>query len=294
MVRLRREIDGVRRNHAAPKPAFAQELATSGQILPELDRWLIDQEPGRVALAGSVRRDLAEALARAGHWVTVSDLDDEGLRQWHADLTPDVAGHLTLLARPYGDVSFGPASFDLVVLFDTLAGYREPAWILHKAGRELKPDGLLAVREPVRGPLPQDWAGLGRGYAQTRLKLIQRGLDLAPRVLTGPAGPWLLQDQALDAVERGAHLCGWEAALNAADLQAAIAGVLQIEQTWIGHSARLSACSLPWGAKPLLRRAALAALARTPTLADAQDAGLTAPRLVGVVARRSLRAIGAA
>ncbi len=292
MVRLRREIDGVRRNYAAPLPAFAQEPLTSGQILPELDAWLLDQEPGRVALAGSVRRDLAEALARAGHWVTVADLDEEDLRAWHGQLTPEVAGHLTLLARPYGDIAFGPASFDRLALFDTLAGYREPAWILHKAGRELKPDGLLAVREPVAGPLPPDWAGLGRGYAPTRLKLIQRGLDLAPSVLSGPAGPWLLQAQALDAIERGAHLRPNAAVLQAADLQANISGVLQIEQTWIGHSARLAASCLPWGAKPMLRRAALAALQRTPSLADAQDAGLALPRAVGVVARRSLRAIG--
>lgn len=294
MVRLRREIEGVRRNHAAPKPAFAQEPALSAQILPDLDRWLLALPPGRVALAGSVRRDLAEALARAGHWVTVADLGDDELRQWHAELGADVAGHLTLLARPYGDVSFGPASFDAVALFDALAGYREPAWILHKAGRELKPDGLLAVREPVSGALPPDWAGLGRGYDAARLKLIQHGLALAPRVLTGPVGPWLLQPLAIDAVERRAHLRGWDTALAAAELQAALAQVLQIEQAWIGHSARLAAATLPWGARPLLRRVALAALARTPALADAQDAGLAVPRVVGVVARRALRPVGAA
>lgn len=293
MVRLRREIDGVRRNFAAPTPAYAQDPITSAQALPDLDRWLLAQEVGRVALAGSVRRELAEALARAGHWVTVSDLDEETLRDWHAGLTPEVAGHLTLLARPYGDVSFGPASFDVVVLFDALAGYREPGWILHKAARELKPDGLLALREPVCGPLPQAWAGLGRGYAPTRLKVIQNALHVAPRLLAGAAGPWLLQPQALDAVERGAHLCGWRSALPAGELQAAVAAALLPEQAWIGHSARLAACSLPWGARPPLRRAALAAMARTPELADAQDAGLPAARLVGVVARRSLRPMGA-
>ncbi len=292
MVRLRREIEGVRRNYAAPHPAYALDETASAAVLPVLDEWLLAQEPGRVALAGSPRRDLAEALAKAGHWVTVSDLEDEALRQWHAELAPDVASHLTLLARPYGDVTFGPASFDRVALFDGLSAYQEPGWILHKASRELKPDGLLAVREPVRGNLPVGWASLGRGYSPTRLRAVQKLLSAAPQLLSGRAGPWLLQPDALDAIERGAHLDPGRFALTATELQEAVAAVLTIEQTWIGHSARLAACSLPWRAKPALRRAALAAIQQTPVAADVVDAGLPAPRLVGLVARRSLRGPG--
>lgn len=292
MVRLRREIEGVRRNHAAPRPAYALDEQASSAAMPPLDQWLLAQEPGRVALAGSPRRELAESLARAGHWVTVTDLEDEALRQWHADLSPEVASHLTLLARPYGDVTFGPASFDRVAIFDALAAYQEPSWIIHKASRELKPDGMLAVREPVRGPLPEGWASLGRGYSATRLRALQKVLAAAPKLLSSPAGPWLLQAEALDALERGAHFAEGAFALPASDLQEAIAAVLTLEQTWIGHSARLSACSLPWGAKPALRRAAVAMLRQMPVLADVLDAGLPAPRLVGLLARRSLRGPG--
>lgn len=292
MVRLRREIEGVRRNHAAPRPAYALDAQTSAAAMPPLDAWLLAQEPCRVALAGSVRRDLAEALAREGHWVTVADLEEDELRRWHAAVSPDVASHLTLLARPYGDVSFGPASFDRVVLFDALAAYQEPGWIIHKACRELKPDGLLAVREAVRGRLPESWASLGRGYAPTRLKVLQALLASAPKVLAGRAGSWMLEPAALDAIERGAHLDQSRFALDASGLQEAVAAALTIEQTWIGHSAHLSSCALPWGAKPALRRMALGAMQQTPILADVLDAGLPLPRVVGLVARRSLRGPG--
>lgn len=292
MVRLRREIEGVRRNHAAPRPSYALDPETSAAALPPLDAWLLAQETCRLALAGSVRRDLAEALARAGHWVTVADLDDDELRRWHAELAPDVASHLTLLARPYGEITFGPASFDRVVLFDALAGYQEPGWIIHKASRELKPDGLLAIREPVRGALPVGWSNLGRGYAATRLRAVRALLDFAPEVLAGRAGPWLLEPAAVDAVERRAHLDHSRFALEAADFQDAVAAALSIEQAWIGHSAHLAACALPWAAKAPLRQIALAAVRQTPVLADVLDAGLPLPRVVGLLARRGLRGPG--
>ena len=52
MVRLKREIDGAQRHPGVPVPAYALTRAGSALVLPWLDTWLIQQEPGRVLLAG--------------------------------------------------------------------------------------------------------------------------------------------------------------------------------------------------------------------------------------------------
>ena len=87
MVRLRREIEGVRPNRAIPLPSYCLDAAASSAVLPAFDRYVQGCEPGRTLLAGGVRSDLAIALARAGHWVTVSDLDATALERLHVHIS---------------------------------------------------------------------------------------------------------------------------------------------------------------------------------------------------------------
>src|SRR5688500_11541275 len=110
MVRLKREIEGVRPDRAVPSPPYALQPDVSACLLPWLDAQVLSREPGRVLLAGVPRADLAVSLARAGHWVTLCDLDEEAVARLHARLEPKVAGRLTLVDRSYGEAAFAPSS----------------------------------------------------------------------------------------------------------------------------------------------------------------------------------------
>lgn len=288
MVRLRREIEGIRRNHAMPPPPYAGDDLASALILPAVPDWLATHSQGRTLLAGAVPRALAERLVRAGQWVTVADLDEDSLRRWHADLAPEVAAQLTLLARPYGEVSFGPASFDRIALLDALATYREPQWLLAKVVRELKPDAYFALREVLRGPLPPAWQRETPRKRGRRANLAKRVLDPLGRAALGPLAPWLLGASALEAIDRGAHLQSLRCALEAKEVQSLVAGILTEEELWLGTPARLHACSLLSDAKPTLRTAILELIKFIPEAGFDPSEPADAVRCVGLVARRAL------
>ncbi|MBI5608814.1 MAG: methyltransferase domain-containing protein [Deltaproteobacteria bacterium] len=294
MVRLRREIEGVRRNHAVPPPPHAGHALATALILPPLDAWLLAQPPGRVLLAGSAPRHLAEQLAGAEHWVSVTDLDEVELRAWHAELRPEVAAHLTLLPRGYGDVAFGPASFDRIALFDTLASYRNPAWVLNKVARELKPDGLLALREVVSGALPSEWSTPPLVQAPPVAPRVGAERWLAPVLqpalpaLHSRAAPWLVDGPTQEALDRGAHLHALRFALPATEVHEGVAAHLALEQVWLGSAERLMLCGLLAGARPWLAKLLQRALQMVPAAVAGEAAGGDRPRCIGLVARRKL------
>jgi 2-polyprenyl-3-methyl-5-hydroxy-6-metoxy-1,4-benzoquinol methylase len=284
MVRLRREIEGVRRNHAVPPPSYALDEEACGAVLPQLDRWLLERPVGRILLAGTPRRPLAEALARRGHWVTVADLDEVAVQQWHSTLAPGLAAQLTWMSRPYGDISFGPAVFDCIVLGDLLAGYRDPSWVLAKAVRELKPDGALAVRALVQGPVVVDAPA---GSPATVPRWVGGALSRLVRTLQSPLAPLFVDAAAREAIDRGAHLVAARFALPATQLQAWLVPPLYPVHLWVADSRRTLACELLYGAKPGLRRTLRQLIAQVP-----EDRGLgddmAAPRCMAWVAERRL------
>jgi len=294
MVRLKREIEGIRPNRAVPVPPYALQPDVSASVLPWLDTQVRSHEPGRVLLAGTPRPDLAVALARDGHWVTLSDLDDEAMARLHARLEPRIAGRLTLVNRSYGDASFAPSSFDLVVLSDALHMYLEPVWLVHKAARELKADGHFVARALVTGDLA-DCSDCGlppsaaegahvSGLESAALQVLAQ-LEAA---LRGPAAALVANGRAREAVARGAHLQAERFAPQVGAVTEAIGAVLSIEHVCVGHTLRLRLGDALYGVRSPLRRALFEALRRLPEQARAADRARKGPRLLGILARKAL------
>lgn len=293
MVRLRREIEGVRPNRAIPLPSYSLDAEASSRVLPDFDRWLQKAEPGRVLLAGGVRADIAIALARAGHWVTLSDLDETSLGRLHARLTPAEAGRLTLVDRSYGDAAFAPSSFDLIVLFDAMHTYFEPAWLVSKAARELKPDALFAARLLVRGDLAplRGLVGVLPCLDRPRQSAEQAAWQLMPQLQTAlrsALAPALADARATDALERGAHLCAQRFATELAGATQWFGTTLTPERAFAGHTLRLALADALYGLRAPGHRAICSLLDRLPEAATSTDAAQTAPRVVAVVARKRL------
>ncbi len=291
MVRLKRELAGVQVLHRVPVPSYALDPVSSREILPWLDAWILQREPGRTLLAGSPRADLVVALAQAGHWLTVADLDPTVIGQWHERLDPAVLGRLTLVDKAYGDAAFGPSSFDHVILLDNLHRYREPQWLLHKALRELKPDAWLAARVLVQGPLVAQWQPLvvapTTAVRPLQQKLATTGVQYLENALQSGLAAALAPRPTREALQRGAYGGDTRFALQFSDVAEAMAAGLSLHSVALGDPLRLRACNLLAG----LRFSGGAPMARllqqTQPLVDASDAR-TEPRVVAVVARRSL------
>ena len=293
MVRLRREIEGVRPNRSIPLPSYSLDAQASSRVLPAFDRWLRSAEPGRVLLAGGVRADIAIDLASAGHWVTLSDLDEASLGRLHARLTPAQAGRLTLVDRAYGDAAFAPSSFDLIVLFDAMHTYFEPAWLVNKAARELKADALFAARLLVRGDL-EPLRGLAPALPvldrarQTGEQAAQLVLPQLQTLLRSALAPALASERATEALERGAHLCADRFATDLDVVTRWFGTTLTPERAFAGHTLRLELADALFGLRGPAHRAISALLDRLPEMATQTDATQLAPRVVAVVARKRL------
>jgi SAM-dependent methyltransferase len=287
MVRLRREIEGVRADRAVPPPGYSLDLIGRDAVLPAFAERVRALEPGRTLLAGTQWPELAAELARAGHWVTLADVAEFEVATLHARLTPDVAARLTIQAKPYGDAAFSPSSFDYVVLADALHRYQEPVWLLKKAARELKPDGVLVLRALVHGAVPDGPAGVGKSrgrIAANVLAAVERGARSA-------AAPWLVDAAAREALDRGAHLQSDRFAQPLAEVLAAVAGAQLAQDSLLaGHTQRLRVADLLYGSRGLARHLLRALAARLPTEADTVDRAAETSRAVLVVARRALRA----
>ena len=288
MVRLKREIEGVRRHPGVPVPAYALTQAGTVGVLPWLDSWLLQQERGRVLFAGAPRLDLARSLARAGDWVTVCDLAPGEATALQARLTPSEAGRLTLVERDYGEAAFGPSSFDLIVLSDLVHRYREPRWLIHKAHRELKIDGRLALRALVQGPIPPLPVRLPPAKPLRAELQLARVLDAVAAKLPGHLGLALLGAHAREAISRGAHLHTTRFAQPIADVVADVQSLLAVEQVALGHTGRLRLAEWCWDARAPIDRALPIWLGRLPALATQSDALRRDPRVVAIIARKKL------
>lgn len=288
MVRLKREIEGVRRHPGVPIPAYAQTPQGTAGVLPWLESWLIQQEPGRVLLAGVPRKDVARSLARLGHWVTLCDLPEGEATQLQSQLSPAEAGRMTLVERDYGEAAFGPSSFDLILLFDALHRYRQPEWLIHKAHRELKIDGHLAVRALVRGEIPQQPTQLPPVPALAVEAQLDRVLDKLAAQVNGTLGRLLLGPHAHEAMDRGAHLHTERFAQVAEIVVQDIEKLMQIEHVAVGHTQRLRLAEWLWDARAVLRVSLPPWLERLPQQATLVDLQRHDPRVLAVVARKKL------
>lgn len=290
MVRLRREIDGVRPNRAVPVPAYAGDEQASRAILPSFDDLVRALPLGRVLLAGVPQVALALELARRGHWVTQSDLDDEQIAQLHNNLTPQEAGKITLVNREYGQAAFAASSFDAAILFDAMHTYFEPQAVIGKIAREIKPDGILLLRTMVQGSA-QPSAPVRKNLqflAEKATRPLARQLTQAAH--NKVAALWTTA-HAREAIDRGAHLQNPRFAPQMATVLQQVAAFLQVETTLIGHSLRLQLADLLTGARPNLRPVLLVALEKLPELATPSDGQRSEARVVGLVARRTLLGI---
>ncbi len=265
-----------------PLPGYARDPQATAWVLPQLDRWILQQSPGRTLLAGALRRDLAESLARAGHFVTVADLEDDDIAAWHPHLPAALAAQLTLVAKPYGEIAFGPASFDRIALFDTLARYRQPSWLVAKAARELKPDAVLAVREPVRQPLG-DLAPYA--HASVTARWVGPTLALLDALLQDRHNRLLLNRRAREAIDRGAHLQLQRFALVGEDVSAHLSAHLTLDAGFLGHPQRLHLAEMAFGARQPLRQALARMVEAIAVTAEPTQSGV---RAVGLIARRAL------
>lgn len=286
MVRLRREIEGIRVDRAFPPPPWADDERASAALTPWFDAEICATDARRVLLAGAPRLDLAVALAEADRFVTLCDLPSASVAGLHARLAPAVAGRIQLVDKPYGQASFAPSSYDIAVYSDILGSYEEPEWVAHKLARELKVDALLFARLWVHGPLPELEAEIAATEEQRPAGFGERlGRSLArhprlPKVLLEPLGA--------DAVDRGAWQIGMQPRHSASEELLAIDSRLRIESVTVGDDARAAYAALAAHGRGPIRRAALAALAAT----SAAEATLPSEGEARIVTLRARRALG--
>jgi len=299
MVRLRREIEGIHVDLAIPMPAYATGDTASALVLPSFDRLLRQIEGTRVLVAGAPRTALAVALAEAGKQVTITDLGADRVRSLHASLSPSVSGRLNLVEKSYADTTFSASSFDVAIFQDLLHRYPQAEWLIHKLQRELKVDGLLYARLFAQGDLSvladhQDHIKPQRlDAAQQAAVLAGHGLAIATEaVAAGPLGYLTLDGAGRDAVQRGAHLPRVSFAGDVADQVPAVASRLRIESLELGHGIRCRLGNLLFGARAPLQQAILGCADALPDNAGQEDLGRHHPRVIGVVARKSLADLG--
>lgn len=293
MVRLRREVEGVRRNHAVAAAPWAGDGLWSHAVLPAWTKAVGEATPKgqewplRVGLAGALPvADVAAVLER-GHLVTWVEPDAARRDALLSLLAPEQTGRLTIVAKDYGEAALAASAFDVVVLQDALPCYHEPRWVLHKLARELKPGCKALIRLTARPAtaLPVEAAsiaalghdaapGAGRALLHKligRHKFISKTLaadplDRAPATVRPLAEAALWRFAAREAHQRGAHRVGHPEAPALADVWTATAEVLHPTHVWIGHPERLTAADLQWQARTALQTALRALLPYLPEL----------------------------
>lgn len=287
MVRLRREVEGVRRNHAVSAAPWAGDPLWSPAVLPAWGEALerltptAAEWPLRVGLAGAMPVQMVASTLQRGHLVTWVEADATRREALLGSLSAEQSGRLTIVAKDYGEAALAASAFDVVVLQDLLTCYHEPRWVLHKLARELKPGGSALVRLVCRpaAALPQE-AAVTAAPAQSPaapLSLAVRALapllradadplDRAPRTVRPLAEAALWQFAAREAHQRGAHRVGHPEAPVLTDVWSAMAEVLHPTQVWIGHPQRLAAADMQWQARQPLQQALRALVRHLPAL----------------------------
>jgi hypothetical protein len=299
MVRLRREIEGIRVDLSIPMPAYATDNTASTMVLPGFDRLLGAIDGARVLVAGAPRAQLAMALAEAGRQVTITDLGADRVRQLHKRLSPPVSSRVNLVEKPYAETSFSASSFDVAIYSDLLHRYPQAQWLIHKLQRELKVDGVLYARLFVRGDMArlpdfdQRVTAQVPTPSQQTAALAGHGLAIAiEATATGRLAGLMLSAKGRDAVERGAHLPSVSFAGDALEQLDAVASRLRIEALHVGHGIRCRLANLLFGAHTPVRRAITRCAEGLPDTADAEDLSRPSARVVGVVARKALADLG--
>ena len=149
MVRLKREIEGLKRDPEKCLPVYLEDEERR-ERLDTLFRGRIEEvsweEGGRVLLVCPPLSLARRILELASH-VTIVEPDSRRT----ADLLEGLSSisdvrTLTLHAREYAEISFERSAFDLTISFDDLNGYFSPGNALRKYGRELKVSGVFIGR----------------------------------------------------------------------------------------------------------------------------------------------------
>ncbi len=320
MVRLRREIEGIRPSRATPPPPWVDDAAITAALTPAFDDEIVATDGRRVLIAGVPRLDLALRLCAGDRFVTVCDLTPAAAALAHASLPAEALGRLQFVSKSYGDAAFAPSSFDVVAYFETLHLWAEPEWVAHKLGRELKVDGRLFARLWTSGDVPaaatldsNGPSAFGRGGG-----VFGAGSAAAPPVPSTPTPqdpPWhapllrwvrrlpeigrpeaaaLLDAVGRDAVDRGALRLALTPRLDATAQLGAIASRLRVEAVAVapgglGELATLAAHGRgPWRALASRALGPLAAGLAEVTAEDATLPSASEGRIVTVVARRAL------
>ena len=149
MVRLRREIEGLKRDHAKRPPIFL-ERPECRRLLDQLmtrDVKEVEWDKGGRVLLVSPPIELARLLLGEASHVTIVEPHGKRAIELREGLS-DVADvrTLTIHEKEYADISFERSAFDLIVSFDDLNGYFSPGNAVRKYGRELKVSGVFAGR----------------------------------------------------------------------------------------------------------------------------------------------------
>lgn len=298
MVRLRRELEGVRRNHAAAAPPWARDAFWSEAALPAWRQAIVAATPTagswplRVCVAGALPGETIAALLTRGHLVTWVEPDTARRDALLAGLGADASGRLTVVAKDYGDAALAASSLDVVVLQDELGCYFEPRWVLHKVARELKPGGVALLRLACRGGIvaasdagapPELHAA--SGVATDPVRPLVRGLVRASWLHQPLVEQTLWRYAAREARQRGAHRADGVVLPQTSDVIAATADVLTVRELWLGSPDRLALADLQWAARSGVTRVAAGLVSRLPALGSTEA---TEPRLIAVRAERQL------
>lgn len=293
MVRLRREIEGIRVDRAIPPPPWTGDERASSALTPSFDAEICAFDARRVLLAGAPRLDLAIRLAEAGRFVTLCDLPTGRVASAHARLEPAVAGRLQLVDKPYGQAAFAPSSYDLAVFCDSLDAYDEPEWVAHKLARELKVDAVLMARLWTRGPLPKLDGELEAEQASAADDASRSPLGvagaIAQRLAAHPPLPrWTLDALGADAVDRGAWSKSLQPRHDATSQIGAIDSRLRVEAVRCYDAQRAALGAWAAHGRGWLREAALASLQRQERPASDALRSNDEARIVTLRARRAL------
>ena len=149
MVRLRREIEGLKRDHSKRIPDYLQSQhfrTILDEMFADAIRQLDWEKGGRV-LAVSPPLFLARELLKEASHLTIVESDSERASVLTKGLS-DVADvrTLTIHEKVYSEISFERSAFDLILSLDDLNAYFSPGNAVRKYGRELKVSGVFFGR----------------------------------------------------------------------------------------------------------------------------------------------------
>lgn len=187
MVRLKREIEGLKRDEKKALPAYLGDDVGRTVLDRHAEHRMMEIpfERGGRSLAVSPSESQVRLLLQNSSHVSVVENDPERLTRL-MDSLKDVEDvrTLTFHSKPYSEISFERSSFDFIISLDDLNWYHSPGNAVRKYGRELKVSGLflgrcVLNRENEETNLPGEWAISEREFKREsdggfRTDVIQR------------------------------------------------------------------------------------------------------------------------